>query len=280
MDRILLVDGHNLLFQMFFGMPSKIPSRDGRDIRGVIGFVGGVLRLIRIINPTHVAVIFDKETHNPRCDILDEYKANRPDYGALSDEENPFLILPDIYSALDAIGISHTEAEGCECDDIISSYARYYGKDTEVYISSYDSDFFQLINENVRIIRYKGDFSVICDKEYIMKKFSTRPALYADAKALFGDSSDNIPGIMGVGPKTAAKIVNSYGSVDKMLADTSAIDNPKYRALVEENRDKILRNVALIRLDAHAPLPFTKEEMLAPELLPKTTDVIRELGLY
>lgn len=280
MDKLLLIDGHNLLFQMFFGMPSKIPSKDGRDIKGVVGFVGGTLKLIRMIKPTHLAVVFDKETHNPRCDILDEYKANRPDYSALTDEENPFSILPDVYSALDVMGIAHAEAEECECDDIISSYAHAFGGDTEIYISSYDSDFFQLINDNVRVVRYKGDFSVICDEDYVMRKFSTRPSLYADAKALFGDTSDNVPGITGVGPKTAAKIVNSYGTIDEILTNTEKISNPKHKALIEENAERIRRNVALIRLDGHAPIPFTKEQMTAPVTLFSTTDVIRRLGLY
>ncbi|MBO5907156.1 MAG: flap endonuclease [Clostridia bacterium] len=279
MDRILLIDGHNLLFQMFFGMPSRIPSRDGRDIRGVVGFVGGVLRLIRMISPTHAAVIFDKETHNPRCDILEDYKANRPDYSALPEDQNPFSILAEVFSALDVMGIAHIEADGCECDDIISSYAHKYGGECEVYVSSYDSDFFQLITDKVKIIRYRGDNTVICDEEYILKKFSTRPSLYADAKALFGDSSDNIGGIVGVGPKTAAKIVNAYGSVEKMLSDTAAIDNEKYRTLIEENAEKIHRNLTLIRLDGHSPLPFTKEEMLISYPMPRTTDVIIRLGL-
>lgn len=279
MERLLLIDGHNLLFQMFYGMPNKIPSKDGRDIRGVVGFIGGVLKLIKLTSATHTAVIFDSQTHNPRCELLEEYKANRPDFSLVPDEENPFSILSDVYSALDVMKILHTEAFECECDDVIASYAHIYGKEREIYISSYDSDFFQLINDNVKVIRYRGDCSVVCDEDYVMRKFATHPALYADAKALFGDSADNIRGIQGVGPKTAAKIVNSLGHVEDILSSTDKIENPKIRKGIEENTEIIKRNISLIRLDSHVPLPFSLEQMKLSPNLPKTMDVISKIDL-
>ena len=98
--RLLIIDGHNLLFQMFFGMPSRIPDQNGNDIRGVVGFVGALNRLIDMISPTHVVALFDCETHNERCDILEEYKANRIDYSEVPEEENPFSQLPLVYEEI------------------------------------------------------------------------------------------------------------------------------------------------------------------------------------
>ena len=277
--RLLLIDGHHLLFQMFYGMPAKIPSRDGKDIRAAIGFVGAVLKLIKMTSPTHLAVIFDGETHNPRCELLEEYKANRPDYSELPEEENPFTALPDIYRALDYMGICHTEAVECECDDVIASYAIRYGENMQVCISSHDSDYFQLVSPSVRIIRYRGDSSVLCDEEYVRDKFGISPTHYADAKALFGDSADNIRGVSGIGPKTAAKLINTYGHIEDLLGDSNKIENKRYRELIEGHREDILRNISLIRLDSHAPLPFEKDELEYNGCSLKTMDIIRGIGL-
>ena len=95
-DKLLIIDGHNLLFQMFFGMPSRIVSRDGRPIQGVIGFVGALIKIIKQVNPQHVVVLFDGEHENKRVDILSEYKANRIDYSLVAEEDNPFTQLEDI----------------------------------------------------------------------------------------------------------------------------------------------------------------------------------------
>ena len=102
-DHMLLVDGMNLHFQMFFGMPARILNSQGKAIQGVVGFVGAIRKIIEMTKPTHVLVVFDGEHHNPRTDIDSEYKANRPDLSDEPDEENPFLQLPDVYAALDAI---------------------------------------------------------------------------------------------------------------------------------------------------------------------------------
>lgn len=277
--KLLLVDGHNLLFQMFFGMPSRIIGRDGRAVQGVVGFIGALGKIIRMTSPTHVAVIFDSETHNPRCDALPEYKANRPDFSEVPDEENPFTQLEYIYAALDAVGIRHAEAMECECDDIIAAYALTGGEDTEVVISSYDSDYFQLVCDSVTVLRYRGDASTVCDEDYVMAKFATHPSTYADCKALFGDNADNIKGLSGVGPKTAAKIIRAYGPLEKILEDTTVIREEKHRVLIEENIESLKRNLDLIRLDAHAPLPFSLEELVYSAPSWGTMDILRRIGV-
>ena len=166
--KLLLVDGSNLLFQMFFGMPARIMNKDGKAIQGTLGFVGALLKIIRMVKPTHVAVFFDGETHNPRTDIDEEYKANREDYSQVAEEENPFSQLPDIYAALNFMGIPFAETTDCETDDWMAGYVKKY--DTEIVISSFDSDFFQLISKRVSILRYRGDKTVICTPEWLQNK--------------------------------------------------------------------------------------------------------------
>ena len=122
MNKILIVDGHNLLFQMFFGMPARIINKDGKAIQGTLGFVGALLKIIKMVKPTHTVVLFDGERHNPRTDLDENYKANRIDYDNVPDDENPFTQLSDIYNALDFLGLKHTETTVCETDDVIAAY--------------------------------------------------------------------------------------------------------------------------------------------------------------
>ncbi len=278
MNRLLIVDGHNLLFQMFFGMPSRIIGAKGQAIQGVIGFVGAINRIADTYQPTHLLVMFDGEKHNPRKDMLEEYKANRIDYSEVPEEENPFSQLPLVYEALDYMGIKHTETTVCETDDVIAAYAVKYGEEDEVIISSFDSDYFQLINEKVKVLRYRGASSIFCDEEYIKGKYGIPPSLYLDYKCLVGDTSDNISGIRGVGPKTAAKLVNAFGNLDSILERSAEIGSEKIRNAIQGGIDVLKRNMALISLNGDAELPFTLEEIefINPHI--RTMDVIRGIG--
>lgn len=279
MKRLLIVDGMNLHFQMFFGMPRKIYNENGTGIWGVIGFVGALNKLINLTEPTHVAIIFDGEGHNPRCDILEEYKANRPDYSEMGEEENPFIQLPLVYQAIEAMGISFSEVHGCECDDVIATYAKRFSKDYQVVISSFDSDYFQLISDNVIVMRYRGASSIICDKNYVRERYGITPEYYADWKSLVGDTADNIKGIRGVGSKTATKLINCHGSLSEILAGVEEIQPEKLREKIRDNKDTILRNYSLIRLDDTGALPFEIEELEYTSERIKTMDVLRKIEL-
>ena len=278
MKRLLIIDGHNLLFQMFFGMPSRIIGNKGQAIQGVIGFVGALNRLADMYHPTHLCVMFDGEKHNPRKDVLEEYKANRIDYSEVPEEDNPFSQLPLVYEALDYIGIKHTETTVCETDDVIAAYAVKYGKEDEVLISSFDSDYFQLITDKVKVIRYRGKCSMLCEEGYIKEKYGVVPSRYLDYKCLVGDTSDNIPGIRGVGPKTAAKLVNTFGGLDAIIERSKEIESEKIRLAIEDGMDILKRNMALISLDGNADIPFTLDEIELVNPHIRTMDVIRGIG--
>lgn len=140
--RLFLVDGSNLLFQMFFGMPARIVNAQGKAIQGTLGFTGALIKMIRLIEPAYMVVLFDGEHENARSLIDREYKANRIDYNEVPEDENPFSQIKDVYAALDFMGIKYMETVDCETDDLIAGYAFSYGPDMEVVISSFDSDFF------------------------------------------------------------------------------------------------------------------------------------------
>lgn len=279
MERILIVDGSNLLFQMFYGMPARIVNDRGKAIQGTLGFVGALLKIIRRTKPTHVVVVFDGERENERSALDPDYKANRVDYSKVTEEENPFSQLADIYAALDYLNIRHAETTDCEADDVVAGYVHTYGNSAEIIISSLDSDFFQLITNMVSVLRYRGDKTVILTHEHITEKFGITPAQYADFKSLVGDAADNIKGADKVGPKTAASLLNEFGTLENIFANTEKIKKPSVRQSIINNTKRLERNYKLIRLDGSASLPFSLNELAYAYNGITTTEVLRGIGL-
>jgi DNA polymerase-1 len=264
---------------MFFGMPTRIINKDGKAIQGTLGFVGALLKIIKMVKPTHTVVLFDGERHNPRTDLDENYKANRIDYDNVPDDENPFTQLSDIYNALDFLGLKHTETTVCETDDVIAAYALKYGANNEIVISSFDSDFFQLINENVKILRYRGDNTQIYDVDTFKEKIGIMPEFYADYKSLTGDTADNIKGAEKIGPKTAAALVNEFGSLENIIANCDKIAKPSVKKSVLENSERIRLNYKLIKLCDCAELPFSLDEIKYNYSGTTTTEVLVGIGL-
>lgn len=279
MNRLLIIDGHNLLFQMFFGMPARIVNQEGRAIHGTLGFVGALLKIIRRTDPTHLVVLFDGEHENNRVELDPQYKSNRTDYSQSPQEENPFSQLADIYAALDFMQIRHTETTIFEADDVIASYALTYGKQINIVIASYDSDFFQLISDRVCVLRYRGDKTVLCDQSYIQNKFGITPDQYADFKALTGDSADHIRGADKIGPKTAAWLLYQYGTLDHILKNAGQITRPSIRDSVIRNADRLKINQTLIRLNKKAKIPIDLRDLIYQDSGLRTTDILSAIGL-
>ncbi len=277
---VLLVDGMNLLFQAFFGMPGRMDDREGHPAQGVFGFVSMLYRILAAVRPTHVLVLFDGEHHNERKDILPEYKANRPDYSRVPEDENPFFQLPGIFKALKEMGIAFCEVRDGEADDAIASCARVFGQTRRVFISSHDSDYFQLIGPSVSVFRYRGDRSEICDRRYLLNRLGIEPCQYADFKSLTGDHADNIPGARGIGPKTAAALLKTYGTLDRLLMSIDEIPQPARRESLAKASDRLRMNRRLIRLDVGAEIPVSPEEMAYSGGQRRAWSVMESIGLF
>ena len=278
-NQLVIIDGHNLLFQMFFGMPSKIVNKEGKAIQGTLGFVGALVKIIKMTKPTHLVVLFDGEHENTRAELLDDYKANRIDYSSVSDEESPFSQLQDIYSALDYMGIKYKEVAKFETDDVIASYTLKYEQQIQIVISSFDSDFFQLINDNVTVLRYRGDNTTICDTEYLKEKYGISPCHYADFKSLTGDNSDNIKGAEKVGIKTAAKLVNQFGDLEKIILNAEHITKPSIKESIIRNAERLRVNYNLIKLNGKAKPPFILDELCYTYNDISTYEVLKGINL-
>ena len=264
---------------MFYGMPARIVGRQGKPIQGTLGFVGALLKIVRKLRPTHLAVLFDGETYNPRGELDESYKANREDYSQMPEEETPFSQLPDIYAALDYLGICHRETHECETDDWMASYALGLGKEYRMTLMSQDSDFFQLVTDKVSVLRYRGDNSTVCDCAYIREKLGIEPAQYSDFKSLTGDASDNIRGADKVGPKTAAALMRQFGTLENLLDHIPDISKHSVRKSISANADRLRLNQKLIRLEKKYPVPFALEEMAYTYDGQTSTQVLTAIGV-
>jgi DNA polymerase-1 len=246
MDKLLLFDGHNLLFRMFFGIPGTVKNSKGEDIKAVIGFISSVIKYISKFKPDRVCIVFDSETSiaDKSLDYSD-YKSNRIDYTKVPDSENPFTQLPKILKILDFMGIPYMVVKDHEADDYIASICEKYRDLYEITIVSTDQDFFQLVRDNIVVFNPFGKEGTLYNSEKIYEKLGVKPEQIIEYKALMGDKSDNINGIRGVGPKTAQKIL-SFGSINSII-ENKLIEEKLYNLIIE-NKEIIDRNIKLITM--------------------------------
>ena len=279
-EKLLIVDGHNLLFQMFYGMPNKIYNEDNVPIHGVIGFIGALLKIIKINNPDYIVILFDKEQELDRKKINENYKDNRINYSNVSDDENPFFSLKYIYKVLDLIKIKYTEVDTYEADDMIASYVFSYFGRYDIIISSQDSDFYSLINDSVNVFKYRGIKSELVTKEKIFEKYHIDSKYFADYKALIGDNSDNIKGVYGIGPKTATSLINEYGNIINIINNANEISNIKLRNKILDNISLLKENIELIKYTKTYELPFSIDELkLNIDENIKTMELLKKCGI-
>ncbi len=246
MKRIVLIDGHNLLFRMFYGIPAPIKNSKGKDIRGLIGFVGSLKKIVDEFRPYSLYVIFDSETSkNSNLEIDKEYKANRIDYSNIALEENPFSQLSLIKKSLDYLNIAYLEVENNEADDFIASIVSKPTNEYQYIIVSTDSDFLQLVDNNILLYVPRGKKSILYNKEEVIKKYNVTPEKYAIFKALVGDKSDNIKGVKGIGNITAAKILK-YNSIQEFILNNP---NLRFSNILISSKELIIKNQRLIEMN-------------------------------
>lgn len=273
---ILLVDGHNLLFRMFYGIQNSIKNSNGIEIKGLIGFIGSIKKLALEFEPYSIIVIFDSETSRYNNEKIDEnYKENRKDYNNIEESDNPFSQLPFIKLALDYLNIINFEVEDNETDDYIASIVKTRNDEKFIIIST-DTDFLQLINRNVFMYVQRGKNSILYNEEIVRNKYSVLPKQYVIYKSLVGDKCDNINGIRGIGKVTAANIL-SYGTIENFIEKS---ENERLINLLLSNYNKIIKNQKLILLNNNLDTSQLKFNELSEKLYKeKVHDIIRNIGL-
>ena len=243
---ITLVDGSAFIFRAFYALP-PLSRSDGMPINAVLGYCNMLWRLVTDIKSQILIVVFDTATKSFRNNIYPKYKANR---GEPPDELKPQFSL--VRDATNAFNISYVEKPGFEADDIIATYANKASEEGwEVQIVSSDKDLMQLVEENIYMFDPMKMIKIT--EEQVKDKFGVLPQKVRDVQALAGDSTDNIPGIPGVGIKTAAELINEYGDLENLLKNASNIKQPKRRESIIENADMARLSMKLVSLERNIP---------------------------
>ena len=254
-DHFYLIDGSGYIFRAYYALPPLTRKSDGLPTGAVSGFCSMLFKLLEDSKsssnkqkPTHFAVIFDSARKTFRNEIYKDYKSNRT--------EAPDDLAPQfdyIRKSVQAFNLPSVELINYEADDLIATYVdQILKRGAKATIVSSDKDLMQLFRKNVRIFDpMKNKF---ISEDDIEKKFGVDSSKVIDVQALAGDSSDNVPGVPGIGVKTAAELINKYGTLEKLLKSTKEIKQNKRRETLSENKDKAILSKKLVTLKSDAPV--------------------------
>jgi len=255
MAKWLLVDGYNMAFRAFYGMP-ELTRADGFPTGALHGWVKTMWRLQDQEKPDGMLVFFDLGGSQDRLALHPEYKAQRKDTPEPLEKQIP--VIKELTRAMGLVGV---ELDGVESDDLVAAQARVLaGAGHDVLIVSADKDFAQCVDERIKILlppptaNPKLGWRVL-DTPGVVEKFGVPPAQIAEYLALIGDTSDNIPGISGVGPKTAVKWFTDHQSLEGIIAHAAELKPERFRAVVAQEADKLRMNLKLTTLRRESPLP-------------------------
>jgi DNA polymerase I len=278
-DHFYLIDGSGYIFRAYYALPPLSRKSDGLPTGAVSGFCSMLFKLLEDVRsddskhkPTHFAVIFDSARKNFRNEIYSEYKANR--------SEAPDDLAPQfeyIRKSVKAFNLPSIELLNYEADDLIATYAKKITEDgAKVTVISSDKDLMQLVSNKVRLFDPMKS-RVIGEKE-VIEKFGVKPDQVIDVQSLAGDSSDNVPGVPGIGIKTAAELINKYKNLEKLLSKASEIPQNKRRETLLANKDKALLSKKLVTLKDDVPVKNHPSEFFIKDIdKDKLYEFLREM---
>ena len=257
--RLIIVDSNALLHRAFHALP-PLMTKSGQETGAVYGFLLTLFKAINDLKANYIVACFDTKMPTFRHEMFKDYKAQRA-------ATPPGIIsqIPITKEVLEAFKIPVFAKEGVEADDLIATICTLVGKDAQVYIVSGDLDNTQLVNENTKVYTLgKGiKDTVIYDINKVRERFGVEPGQMVDFKALTGDPSDNIPGVEGIGKKTAAEIIQKYGSVKNLyeeLATDTAILKPKVKEALKQNKESALMSRDLAQMKKDVDIAFNIED--------------------
>jgi len=265
-EKLLLVDGHAFAYRAFFAIRS-LSSPAGAPTNAIYGFVKMLAKMRAALEPSHLAVVWDGGLAAERLAALPEYKAQRP-----SMPDDLRRQMDDLASVVTALGGASLCRDGVEADDWIATLARQAGI-CPVVIASSDKDFMQLVSLRVGLLNPNDKSETIWTAEQVRAKSGVEPAQIVDWLALIGDAVDNIPGVPGVGPKTATDLLRQFGSVESLLARLPEVKSDRLRANLLASTEILRRNCELIRLRDDLPLDTPNEQL---RVRPADTARLRE----
>ena len=256
--KLMALDGNSLAYRAFFALPDTMTTVEGEVTNAVFGFCSMFANLVKDHSPDGIVVVFDRKEKTFRHEQAPEYKAQR--------EKQPDTLysqLDVIKNVLAAAGVAVLDRAGFEGDDIIATIAESLTGDDELLIVTGDRDSYQLVRDpQIRVLYNKRGVSdyALYDEAGIKERTGVTPAQYADYAALRGDPSDNLDGVPGVGEKTAAKLINQYGSLESVF-DHADEQTPKLRESLHASRDRVLRNAKLMQLVRDVPVEINRDRL-------------------
>ena len=258
MKKIILVDGNNLLFRSFYATAYQgviMKNSKGFPTNALYGFINMMNKIIKEEKPSYIMVAFDKGK-TFRHEKYDSYKAGRSE---MPDELK--LQFPKAKEVLDTMGIKHFEIDQYEADDIIGTLSRMVDEEDDFIgtIISSDKDLLQLISDEVVVKLLKSNDSILMDRNEFFNTYQTEPIHMIDLKALMGDSSDNIPGVKGIGEKSAISLISKYGSLEGVYNHLDEL-TPKMREKLENDKDNAFMSYDIATIYREVPLDFTLED--------------------
>ncbi|HYZ93227.1 MAG TPA: DNA polymerase I [Actinomycetota bacterium] len=269
--KLLVLDGHSLVYRSFFALPETLVTSSGQVTNAVYGFTSMLIKLLADERPDGVAVCFDKGRPAFRYERFEEYKANRREQPDILREQWPL-----VREVLETMRIPIIEIEGYEADDLLATIAKEATEEgAELVIVSGDRDVLQLVDENVSVMMTRRGITDIAryDREGVIERYGVSPEQWTDFVALKGETSDNLPGVPGIGDKTAAKLVQTYGDIEGVIAHAADL-TPKIRKGVEEMGDQLRINKELGRLLDDVPLEIGPSDI---RLEPWDDEEVRKL---
>jgi len=244
-ESLYLIDGNSYAYRSFYAI-RELKTKEGLPTNAVYGFTVSLMKILRMKRPDYIGVVFDLPEPTFRHKEFASYKANRP---KMPDEL--IIQFPILKEVIRAFNIPIFELGGYEADDILATLAKEGEKNGfDVFVMSPDKDLLQIVTDNIRIIRpIKGD--TVFDKEMVCKKYGVEPEKLVDIAALGGDSSDNIPGVPGIGEKTASKLVRQFGDLEGVLKNIDEIPNEKIRKNLSQfsHQAELSRRLVCLRVD-------------------------------
>ncbi len=274
---LLVVDGMALLFRSFFAsaaMNQFIRLEDGTPTNGVQGFARHVLTAQTLMQPTHIAVCWDMGVHTFRNDLFEGYKSNRP---APPEEMLPqFDLAKDISEML---GWTNFGVKGLEADDLIGSMVKKWQNDNQITVISGDKDLLQILNPSTTIAFTKKGYTEydVYTMERFITEYGIEPEQFAHVKAFMGDASDGYPGVRGIGPKTALKLIQDYGSVDGVLASLHELKAGQ-QIKIGEHQNMLKLSYELAKIDSDAQIDCALDELIIPTNYAQQAEQLQESG--
>lgn len=269
-DKILIIDGNSLINRAFYAIP-PLSNKEGVPTNAVYGFINMLQKLMDEYDPKYVSVAFDLKAPTFRHKAFKDYKGTRK--GTPDDLRTQIPMLKEV---LDLMGIHRLEYEGYEADDLIGTMAFLSEeRSLDVYIATGDKDSLQLVTEFIRVVYHGTKNQKVYTPAMVEDEFGISPKQVPDHKGLMGDSSDNIPGVPGVGKVTATKLLQQFGTLENLIQNPEEISNKRIRGLIEEHMDSALMSKRLATIVTHVPMEFELEELAV-----KTPDVDALVSKY